>query len=105
MICFYFFGCNSDVLRLSAKRVADSKFECRTIDCADLDFRKQPFALGDAGEKIESGPDIGVPVSGRPGTEDIGCRATPEINVPRVLSEGNPIGELCVQCNQGNAVA
>src|SRR5437867_13076712 len=62
--------------RLSTERVADSEFERRTIDRADLDFGKQPFALADAGEKMESGPDIGGPVPDRAETEDIGCRTT-----------------------------
>src|SRR2546422_4981475 len=47
---------------------------------------------------------MGVPVPDAAGSEDIGCRTTAQVNVPRVLSERNPVCELCIQCHQGNAV-
>src|SRR5207248_9322164 len=76
-----------------------------TVDRADLDFGEQASTLRETNQKVESGPGMRIPVPEAAGSEDVGCRTAAQINVPRVLSERNPVCELCVQCHQGAAVA
>jgi hypothetical protein len=96
--------------RPTPERISDSKFDVGAAQRSDLEFRKEPIAMGQSHEDIEPAFRLRV-VSGRPSVagivkaDDVERRAGAEKDAPGVVAERSRVGKLDVDRNDRALVA
>ena len=91
------------------KRISDYELQVRAVAGPDLQLRKEASAVFGAEQDVESTLDISVVP---PSTttivieaQDVQCRTGADVDGPRIVVEGNFVGELKVEGDQDQIVA